>query len=436
MCTRYEYKAYYSSTTENSVSLNFSYALDGSMTYRPVDAASGWTQVWNGENRMVETYKGTNRLPFKYDTMGRRVEKCVYSNNTLTSRTLYVYDGFKCVEELDALSNNSIVMRHTWQPFDVGLDVILATKDASGTSYFLHDANKNVMQKTNINGALLEAYVYAPFGENVGNDNAHIGVSSEIIDYNIGLIYYNYRYYSFTAGRWIKKDMIEEFGGINTYCFVKNVIINYCDFLGLKDEIIKPDKQCEKNGKPLSLSFDGINLFGDGISMPAVSGKPVNIVTSISYEEISFLLLKEIVKKNYTFSYTKERQKKHNIGPIPEGQYWLAVNEKRCKSTSKYSHIIKKSAWGDYSWSLHIDNDTETYQRDGFFIHGGNSWGSAGCIDIKNGDKDLNVFLSGLCDCFIPVNVHYSIDQNISIDENIIKYINLLNLNLMGLRHF
>ena len=47
-----------------------SFAYD--LTYRPVDAASGWTQVWNGENRMVETYKGTVCLTFKYDYMGRR----------------------------------------------------------------------------------------------------------------------------------------------------------------------------------------------------------------------------------------------------------------------------------------------------------------------------------------------------------------------------
>ncbi len=86
---------------ENNVNLSFAYDLDGSMTYRPVDGTSGWTQVWNGENRMVETYKGGDRLTFTYDYMGRRVEKCVYSGNTLTSKTLYVYDGFKCGEELD-----------------------------------------------------------------------------------------------------------------------------------------------------------------------------------------------------------------------------------------------------------------------------------------------------------------------------------------------
>ncbi len=149
----------YTSATESNVQLDFAYDLDGSMTYRPADATSGWTQVWNGENRMVETYKGNDRLTFTYDYMGRRVEKCVYSGNALLSKTCYVYDGFKCVEELDALSNNAVTLRHFWQPFDVGLDVILASADISGSFYFLHNANKNVMQKTNSNGALSVPYV-------------------------------------------------------------------------------------------------------------------------------------------------------------------------------------------------------------------------------------------------------------------------------------
>ena len=172
----------YTTATENNMQLNFSYDLDGSMTYRPVDATSGWTQIWNGENRMVETFKGSDRLTFKYDYMGRRVEKCVYNSNTLASRTLFVYDGFKCVEELDGLNNNTVLMRHTWQPFDVGLDVIFASTDVNGTSYFLHDANKNVMQNINSDGSLLENYIYAPFGNNVGTYNIpNIGFSSDIV---------------------------------------------------------------------------------------------------------------------------------------------------------------------------------------------------------------------------------------------------------------
>ena len=223
----------YASATENNVQLDFAYDLDGSMTYRPVDATGGWTQTWNCENRMVETFKGSDRLTFKYDYMGRRVEKCVYSGDILTSRTLYVYDGFKCVEELDGLAGNAVLRRHAWQPFNVGLDVILATTDATGTSYFLHDANKNVMQKTDTNGALLEKYAYAPFGGNTGEARASIGFSSEAFDAATDLDYYNYRYYAPGLGRWTKRDPIGERGGEALNAFSGNNPITLIDHLGL-----------------------------------------------------------------------------------------------------------------------------------------------------------------------------------------------------------
>ena len=134
---------------------------------------------------MVETYKGTDRLTFKYDYTGRRVEKCVYSNNTLASKTLFVYDGFKCVEELDAMNNNAVSILHAWQPLDVGLDVILATTDGGGTSFFLFDAQKDAMQKTHTNPNLMISSNYKPTGGNIGYiglNGEYIGFSSEFYD--------------------------------------------------------------------------------------------------------------------------------------------------------------------------------------------------------------------------------------------------------------
>ena len=223
----------YTSATESNVQLDFSYDLDGSMTCRPVDATSGWTQVWNGENRMVETFKGSDRLTFKYDYMGRRVEKCVYSGNTLVSKTLFVYDGFKCVEELDALDGNAVLMRHTWQPFDVGLDVILATTDGNGTAYFLHDANKNVMQMTSQNGTLLEVCAYAPFGEVHVMCNRHFSFSSEFYEEQELLNYYIYRYYISDLGCWTRRDPNDEHDGLNLYSYCKNQGICMFDENGL-----------------------------------------------------------------------------------------------------------------------------------------------------------------------------------------------------------
>ncbi len=46
-------------------------------------------------------------------------------------------------------------------------------------------------------------------------------------------IYYGYRYYNPSTGRWLSRDPIEEKGGLNLYGFVGNVPINSVDPLGL-----------------------------------------------------------------------------------------------------------------------------------------------------------------------------------------------------------
>ena len=48
----------------------------------------------------------------------------------------------------------------------------LATMDAAGASFFLHDANKNVMQRTDADGDLLEEYEYAPFRREHGGNQS------------------------------------------------------------------------------------------------------------------------------------------------------------------------------------------------------------------------------------------------------------------------
>jgi len=48
------------------------------------------------------------------------------------------------------------------------------------------------------------------------------------------MVYYLYRFYNPTLGRWINRDPIEEAGGINLYGFVGNSPNNRVDALGLK----------------------------------------------------------------------------------------------------------------------------------------------------------------------------------------------------------
>ena len=224
----------YTSLTIGVVTETPTYDADGNMLLR-----DGWTQHWNGENRLIETEKDTVKLQFQYDYMGRRISKKVYENDVLTRHILFVYDDYKLIEELDALNENISLRRYCWQPKELGLDVPLSVHDvaANATYFYTIDANKNVCELTDSSGHVVAHYEYSPFGiqTKVTGFYANInplGFSSEYYDSEINLVYYNYRYYYPKLGRWLSRDPIEELGGYNLYGMVRNSPIDLYDYLG------------------------------------------------------------------------------------------------------------------------------------------------------------------------------------------------------------
>src|SRR6056297_1584138 len=113
----------------------------------------------------------------------------------------------------------------------------------------------------------------------------------------------------------------------------------------------------------LALRFDGRNLTMTGSGPPktysADSGRPIERNGQI------------------TFDYSQARQRIRNVGPIPEGTYWIRPDE-----LSEAGWFRNTDAWGDYRITIHPFTTTETFGRGGFFIHGGTTRGSAGCIDL------------------------------------------------------
>ncbi|MEG1258384.1 MAG: RHS repeat-associated core domain-containing protein, partial [Akkermansia sp.] len=57
--------------------------------------------------------------------------------------------------------------------------------------------------------------------------------SSEVYDAELGMVYYNYRHYNPSAGRWIGRDPIEEKNSGNLYQSYYNSALAYIDYLGL-----------------------------------------------------------------------------------------------------------------------------------------------------------------------------------------------------------
>ena len=222
------------------------YDADGNMT-----SYNGWTYTWNGENRLIAAENSDTRLEFSYDYMGRRFEKKVYGKGLLTlydwsleKHRKFVYDGYKLIAEFEVEDDNATLFAsYLWQP--TGLDVPLMRIADNAEAYYIADGNKNIIALKDSSGADISTYVYTPFGalENpVGGDENPFRFSSEYADDETGLVYYNYRYYSPQLGRWIKRDSIEEEGGVNLYGYVANSPIDRFDYLGMAWNISRTGK--------------------------------------------------------------------------------------------------------------------------------------------------------------------------------------------------
>jgi len=105
-------------------------------------------------------------------------------------------------------------------------------------------------------------YEYGPFGEVIRATGLvakanPFRFSTKYQDDETDLLYFGYRYYSSTTGRWLNKDPIAERGGRNLYTFVGNEPLSFSDRLGLT--------KCKKcDVKDISLKLFGFVLDPGG----------------------------------------------------------------------------------------------------------------------------------------------------------------------------
>jgi len=262
---------------------SFIYDADGNLTQD-----SRWIYTWDAENRLtamearaeaVSAGAPKVRLVFGYDGGGRRFKKEVYVWNFTTSAYAlqqslrFVYEGWNLIGELNA--SLTPVRLYTW-----GLDVsgsmqgaggvggLLMMKTASDAFYYTFDGNGNVQQLVNATTATIAAdYEYGPFGEPLRATGALAKVnpfrfSTKYEDNETGLLYYGYRYYTPSTGRWLNRDRIEEKGGLNVYSFNYNEPTRWIDVLGSAPADTQ-DFSCIKSG-PLTANNKSRDEFDAG----------------------------------------------------------------------------------------------------------------------------------------------------------------------------
>ena len=200
-----------------------------------------WSLVWNAERRPVTwtSADGKTVVTSAYDSMGRRCRRQVRVNGTLTRDERYLYRGYLRIATLDALNGDALVHAILWDPSEPEATRPLGLTTSDGTHYsYGHDFTKNVTEMLDETGRLVASYEYDPYGRTViesgscGHANP-LGFSSEITDRETGTMYYNYRDYNPTDGRWLTRDPIGEQGGRNLYGFSRGNSVMYTDCLGL-----------------------------------------------------------------------------------------------------------------------------------------------------------------------------------------------------------
>jgi RHS repeat-associated protein len=162
---------------------------------------------WNPNDRLSEIDLPNARIEFEYDSNGRRVAKKVYKNGTLAADRRFLYSGYKCVAEIDALANK-VERFYSW----TGESLLgIHNPQTKKSLAVLTDGNKNVVALLDEQGKITAQYAYSPYGglaksSGPAADENPFLFSSEYLDSETNLVYYNYRYYSPELGRWLSRD--------------------------------------------------------------------------------------------------------------------------------------------------------------------------------------------------------------------------------------
>ena len=229
----------YTRISTNGENFTPEYDADGNQTL--IQTSTGtWKVQYNGQNRAIrfESEDGRTVIACGYDYMGRRFEKKVTSDGAVTLQERYIYRGYLQIAAYDlreGYAEHPDLRFIIWDPTQEVATRPLAIRENGVWYTYGWDLTKNICELYGQEGFIRTIYTYSPYGQVTaeGDVTQPIQWSSEMYDAELGLVYYNFRYYNPRDGRWTRRDPLGVTEIVNLYAMIINSPIAYNDILGL-----------------------------------------------------------------------------------------------------------------------------------------------------------------------------------------------------------
>lgn len=219
---------------------------------------------YDAENKLVRAVINGRTVNYKYDGLGRRVEKEVVDVTTTITR--FIYDNEDILLELDG--SNNITARYTHGP---GIDEPLIM-EKGGASFFYHaDGLGSIAEITNQSGTVAQSYTYSSFGKIESQLDPNFiqpyTFTAREFDPETDLYFNRGRTYDWRTGRFVQRDLFLD--------LVMRSMPSPAQAISLNTQVLNGYSYVE--GRPVT-HLDPLGLWGFGIQAGAQAEAGAGII--------------------------------------------------------------------------------------------------------------------------------------------------------------
>jgi len=227
----YNYQSGQFNRVASTATANYAYDANGN-TVSKAEGKELWRFTWDYENRLTIASTRKQSIRYRYDALGRRVQRYFVGTK---ENTKFIYDG----QDVLVDDNNGVLTKYQ---NGSGIDNKLKVSTNGTAKYFLADHLGSTSGLVDASGNLTEQTSYDSFGNASTNLSTRYQFTGREFDNFTGLHYYRARWYDGNLGRFISEDPIGLAGGINQFAYSGNNSVNRTDPSGLysdgREEVI------------------------------------------------------------------------------------------------------------------------------------------------------------------------------------------------------